>query len=687
MSRDGRLPVGQHRWVDATFGRGIAAFSDVPAARWALRASAPLLAGFLSVTHLAAFWLGGTTVLAGYVQRFLLFGLIASLTFATLGSLLARAQPRNSLAALAAGISWGFGLSVGLDLVGTAVAGVAPAFATWAVWVAQWTWAPAMLAVPTLLLLRFPDGRLPHPRLRLLEAVAIAGLVLSALQWALAPYGTIDVAPLAPVSNPIAHPALARVAGAGAISALVAAVGSIGVLLHRVVSSVGVERAQLQWVLLGMCGAVVMVASSVVIGPQASYLSSIGVVFIAVSIGIAVLRHRLWDIELVIDRSLTYGLVSVAILLLYAVAVELLGGLLGRTTGVQLAATGLVAVAVLPLRDRAQRLVAGLRYGDRGDPRAALERLGAQLEAAGDRSALLEDVAAALVRAMRLRGIAIVVDGVVVAEAGDPQPGALQLSLSSRGQTVGHLRVTPRSGDPLSRADMRLLEELARHVAQTVRAESLHVELEASRARLVTAREEERRRIRRDLHDELGPTLSAAALAVEQVAAELAPMPTAQADQLQETAERLRETVRNVRVLVADLRPRSLDELGLAGAVHELARRLGIGELDVELAVDDELPELPAAVDAAAYRIIAEALTNVVRHAGARTCRIGVRVDVDALEISVEDDGVGVSGHDTAGIGLASMRRRAEELGGAYRCESRPGGGTSIRASLPLAPP
>lgn len=686
VSRDGRAGVGHHPQVDMTVSPASTGSRLVGVQRRALVLSAPVLVVFLAGSHAAAVLLAGAVPFVGYVDRFLLFGLIGALGFATLGSLVARAQQKNVVASIAAAIGWGFGISIGLDVLGTALAANGSPAATWLVWVAQWIWPPAMFAVPSVLTLRLPGGTLPHQRWRVLEVVSLGGLVVVALQWATAPYGTIDVAPLAEVTNPVAAPALSRIAGGGLVVLGVAIVGSLAVLLRRTARAAGVERSQLRWVLLGLSGAVTVVGAAVLIGPDAALLSSVGIALVPATMAVAILRHRLFDVEVAIDRSLTYGLVSVAILLLYAVSIELLSGLLGRTTGAPLAATGLVALAVLPLRDRAQRFVTRLRYGDRGDPHGALDRLGTQLAAASDRTALIDDVTTALVHALRLAGAAITVDERVVATAGSTGQTTIDIPLTVRGEQVGSLRVTERQNDPLSKSDRRLLDTLARHIAQTVRAERLHDELQASRARLLTAHEEERRRIRRDLHDELGPTLSAAGLAVEQVAIELAPLPEAQAARLEETAQRLRSTVATVRSLVAGLRPATLDELGLPGALRELVRRLEPGALSLDLQVAADLPELSAATDAAIYRIVGEALTNVIRHAAAANCRITVAGESSVVEVIIEDDGRGLPDHIQAGLGLTSMRHRAEELGGTFSATTRPVGGTLVIAQLPASP-
>jgi signal transduction histidine kinase len=213
----------------------------------------------------------------------------------------------------------------------------------------------------------------------------------------------------------------------------------------------------------------------------------------------------------------------------------------------------------------------------------------------------------------------------------------------------------------------------------------LNGELQRSRERLVTAREEERRRIRRDLHDGLGPTLAALGLKLETARNRLADDPRADV-LLAELAERTQAAVGDIRRLVYALRPPALDELGLVGTLRQLGDGLAgqhLGGLSVSIEAS-ELPALPAAVEVAVYRIVQEALTNVTRHARATTARVHLVATDGLLSISVEDDGAGLPPAFTAGMGLASMRERAEELGGACLIARGAEQGTSVVATVPL---
>jgi signal transduction histidine kinase len=240
-------------------------------------------------------------------------------------------------------------------------------------------------------------------------------------------------------------------------------------------------------------------------------------------------------------------------------------------------------------------------------------------------------------------------------------------------------------GESFSAADRRLLDDLARQAGAAVHVAEQTAELRRSRERLVTAREEERRRLRRDLHDGLGPTLAALTLKLDTARNLLGSDPRADA-LLEDLSVRMQAAVGDIRRLVYALRPPALDELGLVGALRQAADAYDVPGQD-GLRVDipaAALPGLPAAVEVAAYRIALEALTNAVRHARATACSITLVVDGQQLRIEVADDGVGLPDNMRAGVGLTSMRERAEELGGTWSITSRASGGMLVSAHLPL---
>jgi two-component system, NarL family, sensor kinase len=276
-------------------------------------------------------------------------------------------------------------------------------------------------------------------------------------------------------------------------------------------------------------------------------------------------------------------------------------------------------------------------------------------------------------------------DGVRWTDRGTPPARLESVPLRYRGAPVGELLVGVRAGQTaLTRADRSVLELLAGPLAVAVHATALSADLQRSRERIVGAREEERRRLRRDLHDGLGPVLTGIAFQAEAARNLVRTEPDRAEELLTTLRNEAADAIDSVRRLAYALHPPSLAELGLAGALRRQVKHLQAGSAVVTLDVPDALPALPAAVEVAAYRIAVEALTNAVRHAGAQ--HVDVRLHVDgALEIAVDDDGGG-GGYWQPGVGLMSMRERAAELGGSLQAAPGDGGG-HVWARLPLLEP
>jgi signal transduction histidine kinase len=250
---------------------------------------------------------------------------------------------------------------------------------------------------------------------------------------------------------------------------------------------------------------------------------------------------------------------------------------------------------------------------------------------------------------------------------------------------IGQIIVAPRIlHEVFTPAERRLLTDLARQAGLAVHGVQLALELRRSREQLVTAREEERRRLRRDLHDGVGPTLAALSLKAGALRHIIPDDPGAATTQSIELRDQLRSVIADIRRAVYDLRPPALDELGLVQAIREQAAQYSAHGLQVTVESPDQLPALSAAVEVAAYRITLEALTNVARHAGARQCVVRLTSN-GALCLEISDDGQGIAEPHRAGVGLMSMRERASELNGTYLIESNPTGGTVIKVSLPLS--
>jgi signal transduction histidine kinase len=426
---------------------------------------------------------------------------------------------------------------------------------------------------------------------------------------------------------------------------------------------------------------------------------------IPISIAFAILRSRLWDIDIIINRTLVYGILTASVVALYVLVVFGLGSLLQTkgNLGLSLLATGLIAVLIQPLHTRLQRAVNHLLYGERDEPYKVISRLGQRLEATLAPEAVLPTIVETVTGALKLPYAAISLkqdeEDVIAASSGRASDELTRLPLVYQGEHMGDLLLAPRArGETFSSADRVLLADLAHQAGIAVHAvrlttdlQRLTKELQRSRTQIVTAREEERRRLRRDLHDGLGSVLASLNWRAGALRLLLSRDPAAADALVVEQQTTIQAAIGDIRHLVYDLRPPALDELGLLGAIRERAtkqsspaeRDNALG-LRVEVVAPDHLPALPAAVEVAAYRIVQEALTNVVRHARAHRCCICLFCEDDLLQVEVSDDGVGLPESHVAGVGLLSMRERAAELGGTCEIAPMPESGTCVRACLPI---
>ena len=407
-----------------------------------------------------------------------------------------------------------------------------------------------------------------------------------------------------------------------------------------------------------------------------------------VSLTIAVTRSRLWDIDIVINRTLVYGTLTIATMTLYILIVGALGSLLqvGNNAFLAFLTTGLVALLFQPLRDRLQHWVNRLMYGERDNPVSVLSQLGAELEHTGSPEDALSSITRTVATSLKLPYVAIQLgeSGELAASYGIPNTETLRLPMTYQNETSGHLLVAPRSaGEPFNETERRLLENIAQQAGAAAHAAKLTTDLRLSRQHLVTAREEERRRIRRDLHDGLGPQLASQTLTLTAARRLLEQDPQAADDLLKEAIKHAQAATEDVRRVVYELRPPALDDLGLTGALRAQAQRFASSDLKIELELPEKLDILPAAVEVACFMIFQEALTNIVRHANATHCHVTVKVAGDLL-MEILDNGIGISKDRTLGVGLNSMRQRAEELGGIFQVESQSSGGTQLSIRLPL---
>jgi two-component system NarL family sensor kinase len=556
-----------------------------------------------------------------------------------------------------------------------------------AVWLSWWCWPPGYCAISTLLPLVLPDGRLSSARWRLAAVSSLAAIVAISASFALGPYSLDDMPRgFADQSNSLDLGSLSEVLGAAGVVLLVAsAVLALASVVIRYRGAADDRREQLKWVGVGAAFTLLLLVAARLAGGAGDLVFAVAMVPLPAGVTIAVLRHRMWDVNVVLRRSLVSMTLTVAVVVGYVAVVWAVGKLVERTVAGAVAAA-VVAVALQPLYRRLQADVNQVVYGDRDDPNATLRRLGERLVGAGKGDESLSVVAQTVARALRLPYVAVTVDGGPGGTHGTPTGGLLRIALRYRGERVGEFVAAPREPRTgFSRADRRALETIGRQIAVAAHAAALAQELRRSREQLVLGREDERRRLRRDLHDQLGPTLAALALELETARDGARTDPAQVETTLARAAQRAREGVADVRRLVYDLRPPTLDDLGLPGALREQAERLSTDGLHVSLRAPQEFGPLAAAVEAAAFRIASEALANAVRHSGAAVCVVELTRDERALRLRIRDNGEGIGPEVTPGIGLSSMRERAEELGGDVEIAAVDGGGTEVRATIPLA--
>lgn len=447
------------------------------------------------------------------------------------------------------------------------------------------------------------------------------------------------------------------------------------------------ERARLLWLAFGALVALIAVVVSAVLLPWApdglrAALESLAVAAVPVATAVGVLRSGLFDITAVLDRAVVYAALTGIVLVTYFGSLALMTGLLGADAGraASLLASAAVAVFLAPVKGWLHRVVERWLYGDRAQPYRVLADLAARLE----RTTALDDLIATVTETVRGTLRLPFVDVVLAPSGGAPPPGAVALPLVAHGRHEGSLVVGRRPGQAaFTEAELRLLEDLARQVAREVHVARLASDLQESRERLVRAREDERLRVRRDLHDGIGPTLAAAGLQVDALQERWSSDDPRVADLLAKVRGEIEQSVAGVRDVVDGLRPPALDDLGLAGVVREHVHALAATGLEVDLRCPPTLEVRSAAVEVAAYRIVTEALTNVVRHSRATRCRVDLQVRGGWLLVEVADDGVGpAAGAD--GVGTASMRERAAELGGTLEVGPGAAGGTSVSARIPI---
>ncbi|TCK25009.1 histidine kinase/DNA gyrase B/HSP90-like ATPase [Pseudonocardia endophytica] len=564
-----------------------------------------------------------------------------------------------------------------------------------AAWLGSWGFTVFFLVMPLVPLL-FPDGRPLSPRWRwpvwLLAGNAAATALVAACS---AP--SVDQAPFVP--NPYAlsapapvEPIVLAVVPVGALIAFLVGIplGLVSTVL-RLRRASGTDRTVLQWLLLGtvvqLFGAIGAGAITAALGddvPSEEIGLLLAIAGPPLGIAVAMLRHGLFDVERVLGRTVAYAVISGAVVGSYLVVLS--GAQLvlpGSTAGIVLVAV--VALVAAAARDRVQRGVERLIYGDRRDPYAVVARVGRGIAAAAEPVDGLQRLTDGIRDSLRLRSAAFrTSDGRIAVRSGEPAGGApVVVPARTLGKEVGELVLEPVVR--LEAAERSVAEEVAARAAVLAYAAELVGDVARSREAIVLAREEERRRLRADLHDGLGPALAGIAHQLDALARRVAAAGEPElADRAQAVRDRVRDGVRSLRDVVHGLRPPVLDQVGLAAALRAL-----VDDLDVPAgrSAVGELGAVPAAVEVAAYAIAGEAVTNAVRHSGAATVELDARIAHGVLALEVHDDGCGIPASPREGLGLRSTAERAAEVGGRLEVAARAGGGTVVRVELPAGGP
>jgi signal transduction histidine kinase len=433
--------------------------------------------------------------------------------------------------------------------------------------------------------------------------------------------------------------------------------------------------------------------------PVADIVYALTIAIIPATLTIAVMRYRLYDIDIIINRTLVYGTLTAIVIVIYGLIVGLVGAILHAQGNllITLLATGVIAVLFQPLRERLQRTVNRLIYGERDNPIEALSRLGKQMEVALPSDQVLPALVKTIAQTLKLPYVGITQKGQTDISFGQETDNPVSFPFTFQGETTGILLASPRSpSESFSSAETRLLQNLARQAGVVVRNAQLTADLQRSRQTLVTAREDERHRLRRDLHDGIGPTMAGLTLKLD-AARDLVSsnLDSGNKEELEEAIQLLselktqtQETVQNIRHIVHALRPPSLDVLGLVPALQSHFGQVAAPRsLNIQMITTPQsFPRFSAAVEVAIYRIVLEAVTNVINHAQAEICEVSLILKNGNLKVEIKDDGMGLPRTRNHGIGLDSMRERAEELDGRFELVSS-SQGTHVCAVIPVASP
>ena len=642
---------------------------------------------------------GGWSLLRG-------FDIAANIGVPILGVLIAARRPENP-------IGWLFlagGLALGLSAFGQLYAIhallVEPGFLPGGHlmgWLSTCLLPVAICLLPFLFLL-FPTGRLPSRRWRLVawfSAVVLACLTTSAIVFATANWAD----PFAG-SEAIMESVPRIVVAAFIVAALmfpVAMLLAFASLVVRFRSSTGDERLQLKWfVTAAGLVAVTLSLGFFVDTIAASVWASLALIYLDVAIAIAILKYRLYEIDVIIRKTIVYGALAAFITVVYVVVVVVIGAFIGTSRGLALIATAIVAVAFQPMRERAQRVANRLVYGKRATPYEVLSEFSEHVGETFAGEEILPRMARLLAEGTGASDAAVWlrVDSEIRPAAswplGKESPGPIRLDgdglpafvdasaavpVRHHGELLGALTLSKPPKEPLTTTEDKLVADLAAQAALVLANFRLIEDLRASRQRLVTAQDQERRKIERDLHDGAQQQLVALAVKARLAEAFVGKDTEREHAMLGELREGLTDALDTLRDLARGIYPPLLADRGLTAALDAQARKSALPVEVTALGIE----RYPQEAEAAVYFCSLEALQNVAKYAGASDVKIRLWSDGDELAFSVTDDGRGFDRANVSlGSGLKNMSDRLAALGGSLSLESEPGRGTTVTGRLPI---
>ena len=621
-----------------------------------------------------------------YVDGHLLVNATIGIAYALIGGCVTWVRPRNAVGWLLILQGWCGG---GLTAIGEpygllALRGHHLPLAAWVAWIGEWSWSVAFVLGPTVLLTLWPSGRASG---RLRELVIASAAVVTCVVAVVALSPNAMPADVSKLGQPLVWRPVEALAPAGFPLILACVVACVSAAVWRLLHGRSPEREQLGWYLVISAA---FFACSVWLSPA---IGAVVQPLLIITLGWALLWYGLTDLRLILRRTLVYGVLTGCVAVVYAVVTGVLSGHIRSGPLPALAAAAVVSVGLIPFRDLLQRVVSRLVYGERRDPAVAVARVGEGLQRPG--LGLLPAVAAAVADALGSPYVAIEDNGGrVLAAHGDRGADGLRHGepLDHQGAALGRLVVVPRTrGEPLDRADLRVVRALRPHVALAARAAALTEELDRSRGQVIAASLAERDRLRRDLHDGMGPSLGGLALGLGAAEAVFDTDPATTKQILSRARAEAEQTVTEIRRIIDDLRPDVLDQSGLSGALQAYAELVSARRsLTIDLATEGLDGQggsrwMNPSVEVAAYRIAQEAITNVVRHSGASHCAVRVACN-DAVSIEISDNGGGIGPSRRDGLGLASIRQRAESCGGTLSIATS-AAGTCLTVTLPREPP